>query len=169
MKVIFKILFYFSFMIALVFAQGTTDDTNTNSTTDSNSTVDGNDTTDGNSTIELNEMEQFLAELTSPKFENYDINNTYTATIAKNFETQKGYLGPITTPSFLKVKVPTLDIMKLHPNMASDDYSYFKIERIQYNPKLLGQHYDLIAMMRKLDAKTLELLAPINSFNKNAN
>ena len=52
MKKLFKILFYFIFMIGLVSAQ----DTNT-TTTDDNSTTDGNGTIDGNITIELNEME----------------------------------------------------------------------------------------------------------------
>ena len=53
--------------------------------------------------------------------------------------------------------------------MASDTYSYYKIERIQYSPTLVGEHYDLIAMMRSLKADTKELLAPINSYNKDAN
>lgn len=177
MKKLFKIVFCFTLMIGILSAQSTDDtttsDTNTttdsNTTTDGNSTVDGNDTTDGNSTIELNAMEQFLAELETPMFANYDINNTYTETIVEQFDDQKGYLGPITTPTALKVKLPTLDILQLHPNMASDTYSYFKIERIQYSPSLIGEHYDLIAMMRGLSADTLELLAPINSYNKDAN
>ena len=83
MKKLFKILFYFTLMIGMVSAQDTnttTNGTDTNTTTDGNSTIDGNDT-DGNSTIELNPMEQFLAELETPMFANYDINNTYTATI----------------------------------------------------------------------------------------
>lgn len=168
MKMFFKILFYFTLMIAIVSAQDT-NSTDRNGTTDGNTTVDGNSTDDRNTTIELNEMEKFLAELENPSWTNYDINNSYTATIIDQFDDQKGYLGPITTPTAVKVKIPTLDILKLHPNMASDTYSYFKIERIQYSPFLIGEHYDLIAMMRGLSSDTLEQLAPINSYNKDAN
>lgn len=81
----FKILFYFTLMIAIVSAQDT-NSTDRNGTTDGNTTVDGNSTDDRNTTIELNEMEKFLAELENPSWTNYDINNSYTATIIDQFD-----------------------------------------------------------------------------------